>query len=110
MSAPAIPLDERKLSRGGLFRSLGGILADRAEDAVESAKSRFKDDEQLQSRSSASAPSGSGSPAAISSVAASTLPHVSTRSAPGGARPLQRVPGTLGRRDLGAPPRLQEVD
>ena len=32
---------ERKVSRGGLFRSLGGLLAERAEDAVETAKSHF---------------------------------------------------------------------
>jgi hypothetical protein len=37
------PMTDRKLSRGGLFRSLGGILAERAEDAVETAKSHFKD-------------------------------------------------------------------
>ena len=35
---------DRKLSRGGLFRSLGGLLAERAEDAVETAKSHFKED------------------------------------------------------------------
>jgi hypothetical protein len=38
---PAEPLTERRYSRGGLFRSLGGLLADRAEDAVEQAKERF---------------------------------------------------------------------
>jgi hypothetical protein len=55
-SAPPIsptptPLDlktnldmDRKLSRGGLFRSLGGLLAERAEDTIETAKSHFKDD------------------------------------------------------------------
>ena len=35
---------DRKLSRGGLFRSLGGLLAERAEDTIETAKSHFKDD------------------------------------------------------------------
>ncbi len=35
---------DRKLSRGNLFRSLGGLLAERAEDAVETAKSRFTED------------------------------------------------------------------
>lgn len=35
---------EAKVSRGGLFRSLGGILAERAEDAVENAKSHFERD------------------------------------------------------------------
>ena len=38
---PAEPLTERRYSRGGLFRSLGGLLAERAEDAVEQAKERF---------------------------------------------------------------------
>jgi len=38
------PLEDRKLSRGGLFRSLGGLLAERAEDAVENAKSHFERD------------------------------------------------------------------
>ena len=36
-----LPPESRKLSRGGLFRSLGGMLAERAEDAVENAKSHF---------------------------------------------------------------------
>lgn len=35
------PLEEKKVSRGGLFRSLGGLLAERAEEAVENAKSQF---------------------------------------------------------------------
>jgi hypothetical protein len=35
------PIEERRYSRGGLFRSLGGILAERGVDAVESAKDRF---------------------------------------------------------------------
>ncbi len=35
------PLEHRRYSRGGLFRSLGGLLADHAENAVESAKERF---------------------------------------------------------------------
>ncbi len=55
-SAPASPISptptplttnlqmDRKLSRGNLFRSLGGLLAERAEDAVETAKSHFTDD------------------------------------------------------------------
>jgi hypothetical protein len=38
---PAEPLTDRRYSRGGLFRSLGGLLAERAEDAVEQAKERF---------------------------------------------------------------------
>jgi hypothetical protein len=33
---------EKKLSRGSLFRSLGGFLAERAEDTVENAKSHFE--------------------------------------------------------------------
>ncbi len=37
----SLELENRKLSRGGLFRSLGGLLAERAEDAVENAKERF---------------------------------------------------------------------
>ena len=37
----SLELENRKLSRGGLFRSLGGLLAERAEDAVENAKDRF---------------------------------------------------------------------
>jgi hypothetical protein len=43
-AAPAVsaePVSERRYSRGGLFRSLGGLLAERAEDAVEQAKERF---------------------------------------------------------------------
>jgi hypothetical protein len=38
---PSTPIEHRRYSRGGLFRSLGGILADRGADAVESAKDRF---------------------------------------------------------------------
>jgi len=40
--APSLPMTERKISRGGLFRSLGGFLAERAEDTVENAKSHFE--------------------------------------------------------------------
>ena len=36
-----IPIEHKKVSRGGLFRSLGGLLAERAENAVEDAKDRF---------------------------------------------------------------------
>lgn len=39
--ADAVPLEERRFSRGGLFKSLGGILADRAGAAVEQAKDKF---------------------------------------------------------------------
>ena len=35
------PVEERRYSRGGLFRSLGGILAERGAEAVEDAKQRF---------------------------------------------------------------------
>ena len=40
--APKPPPEERRYSRGNLLRSLGGLIADRAEDAVESAKDKFK--------------------------------------------------------------------
>jgi hypothetical protein len=36
-----LDIENRKVSRGGLFKSLGGLLAERAEDAVENAKERF---------------------------------------------------------------------
>ncbi len=36
-----VPLEHRRFSRGGLFKSLGGILAERGAVAVESAKDRF---------------------------------------------------------------------
>jgi len=35
------PVENRRFSRGGLFRSLGGMIADRGVTAVESAKDRF---------------------------------------------------------------------
>jgi len=35
------PVEERRYSRGGLFRSLGGMLAERGAEAVEDAKQRF---------------------------------------------------------------------
>jgi hypothetical protein len=35
------PVEHRRYSRGGLLRSLGGILAERGADAVDSAKERF---------------------------------------------------------------------
>ena len=35
------PIEHRRYSRGGLFRSLGGLIADRAETAVEEAKGKF---------------------------------------------------------------------
>src|SRR3954453_10487011 len=38
---PAKPLTERRVSRGGLFRSLGGLIAERAEETIENAKGRF---------------------------------------------------------------------
>ena len=38
---PATPLTERNVSRGGLFRSLGGLIAERAEETIEQAKDRF---------------------------------------------------------------------
>lgn len=41
---PSVPIEERKISRGNLFRSLGGLIADRAENAVESAKDKFSND------------------------------------------------------------------
>ena len=40
-ATPVEPVENRRMSRGGLFRSLGGLLAERAEEAVESAKDRF---------------------------------------------------------------------
>jgi hypothetical protein len=39
--APAQPLEKRVYTRGGLFKSLGGIIAERAEGALESAKDHF---------------------------------------------------------------------
>jgi hypothetical protein len=36
-----IPVEDRRYSRGGLFRSLGGLVADRGIIAVEAAKDRF---------------------------------------------------------------------
>jgi hypothetical protein len=41
--APEVPLEKRVYTRGGLFRSLGTILAERAENAVDAAKDRFPD-------------------------------------------------------------------
>jgi len=35
------PMEHRRYSRGSLFRSLGGMIAERAETAVESAKDKF---------------------------------------------------------------------
>jgi len=35
------PPEQRRYSRGGLFRSLGGVLAERSAEAVENAKDRF---------------------------------------------------------------------
>jgi hypothetical protein len=35
------PPEERRYSRGGLLRSLGGVLAERGVDAVENAKDRI---------------------------------------------------------------------
>jgi hypothetical protein len=40
-ATPEEPVENRRMSRGGLFRSLGGLLAERAEEAVEQAKDRF---------------------------------------------------------------------
>ena len=39
-AVPKVSLDN-KYSRGGLFRSLGGLLAERGVDAIDSAKDRF---------------------------------------------------------------------
>ena len=35
------PVEHRRFSRGGLFKSLGGLVADRGINAVEAAKDRF---------------------------------------------------------------------
>jgi hypothetical protein len=40
-SEDTTPVEHRRYSRGGLFRSLGGILADRGVEVVEDAKQRF---------------------------------------------------------------------
>ena len=37
------PLEGKKVSRAGLFRSLGGILAERGADAVENTRDRISD-------------------------------------------------------------------
>lgn len=50
------PLENKKVSRAGLFRSLGGILAERGSDYVESTKDRITDTIEK-----SSAPSGSDS-------------------------------------------------
>lgn len=39
--APEVPVEHRRYSRGGLFRSLGGIIAERGADAIDEAKGRF---------------------------------------------------------------------
>ncbi|HEY4349026.1 MAG TPA: hypothetical protein VGM80_15730 [Gaiellaceae bacterium] len=39
--SPRIPLENKRYSRGGLFRSLGGLLAERGADAIDNAKDRF---------------------------------------------------------------------
>jgi hypothetical protein len=41
VNPPRPPLEQRRYSRGSLFRSLGGLIAERAETAVESAKEKF---------------------------------------------------------------------
>jgi hypothetical protein len=38
---PNEPLENRRYSRGSLFRSLGGIIAERGADAIDNAKDRF---------------------------------------------------------------------
>lgn len=38
---PETPIEQRRYSRKGLFKSFGGILAERGAQAVESAKDRF---------------------------------------------------------------------
>jgi hypothetical protein len=38
---PRISLENRRLSRGSLFRSLGGLIAERGVDALDDAKGRF---------------------------------------------------------------------
>jgi hypothetical protein len=35
------PIEERRVSRGNLFRSIGGLIAERGADAVESAKGKI---------------------------------------------------------------------
>lgn len=35
------PIEERRVSRGNLFRSIGGLIAERGAEAVESAKDRI---------------------------------------------------------------------
>ncbi len=42
------PLEAKRVSRAGLFRSLGGILAERGADAVENARDRINDTIQNQ--------------------------------------------------------------
>ena len=40
------PVEHRRYSRGSLFKSLGGIIAERGNDAVEQAKERFTSNSQ----------------------------------------------------------------
>ena len=40
-AAPSVPVEQQRYSRGRLFRSLGGLIAERGLTAVESAKDRF---------------------------------------------------------------------
>jgi hypothetical protein len=44
----ANPLETTRVSRAGLFRSLGGLLAERGADAVENARDRINDSLQGQ--------------------------------------------------------------
>jgi len=39
--AAPTPIEERRYSRGNLFRSIGGIIAERGAEAVESAKDKI---------------------------------------------------------------------
>jgi hypothetical protein len=40
-AAPTSPVENKRYSRGGLFRSLGGLIAERGADAIDNAKERI---------------------------------------------------------------------